>query len=201
MKPTEILSGEHRVIEKVLECLETMADLCENRGTLDFQDAADAISFFQTFADRCHHGKEEAHLFPAMEAKGYSRDGGPTGVMLHEHEQGRILIRRMAARLAAASDGDRGAQAEFIEAAREYVELLRQHIQKEDHCLFAMADRAFDDQDQQRLLDAFERVEREHAGEGTHEKYLQLARILAYRYNVAGDSPGVGQIPTCRCGG
>jgi hemerythrin-like domain-containing protein len=201
MKPTEILSGEHRVIEKVLECLETMADLCENRGTLDFQDAADAISFFQTFADRCHHGKEEAHLFPAMEAKGYSREGGPTGVMLHEHEQGRILIRRMAARLAAASDGDRGAQAEFIEAAREYVELLRQHIQKEDHCLFAMADRAFDDQDQQRLLDAFERVEREHAGEGTHEKYLQLARILAYRYNVAGDSPGVGQIPACRCGG
>ena len=85
MKPTEILSAEHRVIEQVLNCLEKMAAQAEKTGTLDKVSATDAVNFFRTFADQCHHGKEEAHLFPAMEAKGFPRQGGPTGVMLHEH--------------------------------------------------------------------------------------------------------------------
>mgnify|MGYP000753666721 CR=1 FL=1 len=44
----------------------------------------EAVDFFRMFADRCHHAKEENHLFPAMEAKGMPREGGPTGVMLYE---------------------------------------------------------------------------------------------------------------------
>ena len=39
-----------------------------------------------------------------MEAKGFPREGGPTGVMLHEHELGRAHVRGMdeAIELAAA---------------------------------------------------------------------------------------------------
>src|SRR5271166_4514533 len=96
MKPTEILSGEHRIIEQVLDCLETMAQKSTTHGHLDEISARQAIDFFRNFADRCHHGKEETHLFPAMEAKGFPHQGGPTGVMLSEHEQGRAHIRGMA---------------------------------------------------------------------------------------------------------
>jgi hemerythrin-like domain-containing protein len=138
----------------------------------------DAVAFFRTFADQCHHGKEEAQLFPAMEAKGFSRNGGPTGVMIHEHEAGRAHVRAMAAAV------EKQAVAEFIEHARGFIELLRQHIQKEDHCLFAMADQAFSPADQEQLLAAFDKVEHEHMGAGTHEKFLKLADDLAARYNV-----------------
>ena len=93
MKPTEILSGEHRVIEQVLTCLERIAEQCAAEGRLDRTSAEQALEFFRNFADRCHHGKEEVHLFPALEAKGFPRDGGPTGVMLHEHDQGRAHVR------------------------------------------------------------------------------------------------------------
>ena len=96
MKPTEILSGEHRIIEQVLDCLEKIAQNCATGGRLDKTSAEQALDFFRDFADRCHHGKEETHLFRAMEAKGFPRQGGPTGVMLHEHEQGRAHIRDMA---------------------------------------------------------------------------------------------------------
>ena len=96
MKPTEILSGEHRIIEQVLDCLEKIAQNCATEGRLDRTSAEQALDFFRNFADRCHHGKEETHLFPAMEAKGFPRQGGPTGVMLSEHEQGRAYIRGMA---------------------------------------------------------------------------------------------------------
>lgn len=44
--------------------------------------------------------------------------------------------------------------------------------------------RAFDEQDQQRLLGAFEKVESEEMGAGTHEKYLDLANRLADHFGV-----------------
>jgi len=85
MRPTEILMQEHRVIEQVLDCLERMAQRVEAGDELDLESAKQAIDFFRNFADRCHHGKEEDCLFPLLEQKGFSREQGPTGVMLHEH--------------------------------------------------------------------------------------------------------------------
>ena len=184
MKPTDILSNEHRVIEQVLSCLEKMIEQTRSRQKLATQPARDAVTFFRMFADRCHHGKEEAHLFPAMEAKGFSRDTGPTGVMLREHDEGRAYVRGMDGAIEAAAAGDPEALRRFAEHGQAYIELLREHIQKEDHCLFAMADQAFEQQDQQSLLDAFQRVEAEEMGAGTHETYLKLANDLADRYGV-----------------
>jgi hemerythrin-like domain-containing protein len=117
-------------------------------------------------------------LGPALEAKGFPRHGGPTGVMMQEHETGRTAVRGMAE--AIEKDDAKG----FARHGRAYIELLRQHIQKEDHCLFNMADQALNPADQASLLAAFEHVEYDHMGAGTHEKFLQLANDLANKYNV-----------------
>jgi hemerythrin-like domain-containing protein len=185
MKPTEILSGEHRIIEQVLDCLEKIAQSCAAEGRLDKASAEQALDFFRNFADRCHHGKEETHLFPAIEAKGFPRQGGPTGVMLDEHEQGRAHIRGMVEAIEGATAGQSEAVDRFVTRAHGYINLLREHIEKEDHCLFAMANQALTEDDQQRLLSAFENVEHEHVGLGTHEKFLSVADELADRFGVA----------------
>ena len=201
MKPTEILTSEHRVIEQVLNCLEAIAQKAGSAGRLDRQSAEDAVAFFRNFADRCHHGKEETHLFPALEAKGFPREGGPTGVMLHEHEQGRAHVRGMNENLVAAAAGDPAALQQFIADAEGYVTLLREHIYKEDHILFQLADRTFTPEDQQRLLDAFQKVEAEEMGIGTHEKYLKIAHDLAGQLGVVDSSPeAVYNHLHCGCG-
>jgi hemerythrin-like domain-containing protein len=105
--------------------------------------------------------------------------------MLSEHEQGRAYVRGMDASLADAAAGDKAAQARFVENATNYVRLLRDHIEKEDHCLFTMANQALTDSDQNRLLAAFSKVESEDMGHGTHEKYLRIADELADRYGVS----------------
>ena len=69
MQPTDILMQEHRVIEQVLSCLEAMAERCAAGQALDVQSAEQALDFFRTFADRCHHGKEE-DLWPACRPSG-----------------------------------------------------------------------------------------------------------------------------------
>ena len=191
MLPTEILKNEHRVIEQVLEVLERIADRVTADNEFDTQSASEALDFFRNFADRCHHGKEESQLFPMLESKGFDRDSGPTSVMCAEHEDGRQLIREMAEAIEASANDDAAAQ-RFATCARGYVQLLRMHIQKEDHCLFTMADQAFSDSDQNELLRRFERVETEDMGAGTHEKFLHIANTLAERYGVARATVGAG---------
>lgn len=195
MHPTDILESEHRVIEQVLSCLEKIADQGLATGRLDEDSARQALDFFQTFADGCHHGKEESHLFPLMEAKGFPRQGGPTGVMLSEHEEGRQHIRAMHEALPGAAAGQDTSLQEFARHARSYVELLRLHILKEDQRLFPMANQVFSPKDQASLLDQFAHVEQHDMPEGTHEQYLQLADSLAERWHVARGSGSV-----CGCG-
>ncbi len=201
MKPTDILSEEHRVIGQVLECIENMARECGVDGTLDKQFAEDAVAFFRTFAEQFHLGKEESYLFPAMEAKGFSRRGGPAGVMLREQERAREYLDGMGDVLEAASQGNAGAMAVFIQLAQRYAELLRQHIQKEDQGLFPLVNQAFTEDDQQHLLDAFAQVEHEQMGAGRRETYLAIANTLADRYNVPRvEFAHVGHAQLCGCG-
>jgi hemerythrin-like domain-containing protein len=126
-----------------------------------------------------------------LESKGFPRDGGPTGVMLYEHDQGRAHVRGMDENAAAAAAGVPASLARFIEHAEGYVALLREHIYKEDHVLFPLADRTLSEDDQQRLLAAFGTVESEEMGVGTHEKFLKTARELADRYGVSAAATAV----------
>jgi hemerythrin-like domain-containing protein len=185
MRASEILRNEHRVIEQVLNCLWAIADQAEQRQQLDEPSARQAIEFLRQYADQCHHGKEESHFFPALEARGLPRHGGPTGVMLAEHEMGRQHVRGMQAALDRSAVSEHGATTHFVAHARAFVELLRAHIQKEDHCLFGMADQTFSADEQQALLESFLLVESEHAKLGTQERCLQIAQELVSKYGSA----------------
>lgn len=189
MKATEILVAEHRIIERVLECLDRMAAEAASGAALDVQSAQDAIEFLRTFADRCHHSKEEQHLFETLRTKGWSRDAGPVAVMLLEHEEGRTLIRRMDAACQAVQAGDTRAGLEFGAAARSYVDLLRAHIHKENVILFPAADRALSAAEQDALLAAFEETERRDIGSETHEHMLAVARELTGRWGLPAPDP------------
>ena len=70
MKATDILQEEHRVILRVLQCLSTAADRAEKEAGLDVESIPKMLEFFRGFADRCHHGKEEAHFFPVARQRG-----------------------------------------------------------------------------------------------------------------------------------
>jgi hemerythrin-like domain-containing protein len=173
---------EHRVIERVILCLEEIANRCEAGQPLDIESASEAIEFFREFADRCHHAKEEDLLFPLLEKKGFSRALGPTGVMLHEHDEGRRHLRAMVDAIQDFTSGQFTAMGAFIEHARCFAELLRQHIFKEDHCLFRLADQALTPADQSALSESFEKAERAKLEPGVHEKYTRIANRLAERF-------------------
>ncbi|HVS19800.1 MAG TPA: hemerythrin domain-containing protein, partial [Planctomycetota bacterium] len=168
-------------------CLEALANQARAQGRLDRERAAQALEVLCTFADRCHHGKEEDLLFAWMARRGMPTHVGPIAVMLDEHKSGRALIARMQAAVAADE-----AEA-FAAAGLQYVVLLRDHIAKEDGVLFPMAESMLDDAAREELLAAFRTFEHEDLGSGVHERMLAIADALAAHYGV---QPAAERAPT-----
>ena len=115
---THILRHEHEAILKMLGAARRVAGELERDVNVDQQTLADLLEFFRLFADQCHHGKEEELLFPLLERKGIPRSGGPIGVMLEEHDQGRRLIRELSDSATAYGSGDSDAGRRWAKAAR-----------------------------------------------------------------------------------
>lgn len=178
MKATEILSDEHRVIMRVIDALNKATKKLESGQEIRSTFFLDAADFIKGFADGCHHKKEEGVLFLEMENYGIPNKGGPIGVMLSDHEQGRAFTKGMRAATQRWIDGDETARKDIILNANGYINLLTQHIYKEDNILFPMADRFISPDGQEKIALGFEAVEHEETGEGVHEKYLALAELL-----------------------
>lgn len=178
MTPTETLRHEHKVVLLVLTGAEREARNLRQGGAVHAEATEQMLDFFRNFVDRCHHAKEEQHLFPAMVAHGFAADAGPVAVMLHEHEQGRAAVRAIGEALPDASAGDSPAKERLAAALEGYVSLLRSHIFKEDNVLFAMAEQVLPPDEQARIAASFEEIEEREIGPGMHEGYHQLAHRL-----------------------
>ncbi len=192
MDAVETLMNEHRVIERVLDALVGFADDVRRRGATEKDELARFVTFVREFADACHHGKEEDILFAAMVEHGFPREGGPIAVMLHEHDQGRGLVRILKQRAeqdAAWSDDDRQ---EIAQVAQGFSDMLHAHIHKEDAVLYPMAEQHLPPEAMEKVSRDCERFEELKTGSGTHERLHALAEELVARHagavHPAGDA-------------
>jgi len=178
LEATDVLMKEHRLIERAIAALEIATSQLGSAQNVRQAFFIDASEFINGFADGCHHKKEEGFLFPAMEAAGVPREGGPIGAMLADHEAGRIFNRNMRAAAERLIAGEKSAVVDIEHNALGYTRLLRQHIMKEDMVLFPMAGRVIPIEKQAELTAAFERIVHEETSDGVHAKYVALAEAL-----------------------
>jgi hemerythrin-like domain-containing protein len=174
MFPTEQLKEEHAGIKLMLDILAKVCDRLESGTRVDQQHLEQILDFLKVFVDKCHHAKEEDFLFPAMERSGIPVEGGPIGVMLAEHRLGRENIKGMSEAADRLGRGDRNASSQFVQNARSYIELLLEHIEKENEILYPMADGSIPEKTQKTLLADFDKVEEERVGHGKHEEFHRM---------------------------
>jgi len=96
LNPTETLESEHRFIQKVVAAAAILANRLAAGVDLDIDVLHGIVKFMRTYADKCHHGKEEALLFPALERRGVPMRGCPIGALLREHEMGKTIVGGLA---------------------------------------------------------------------------------------------------------
>jgi hemerythrin-like domain-containing protein len=176
MNTIAILSAEHAAILQVLEQLEQAAAASERGVPVPVDIFRDIQEFFTIFVDRCHHGKEEAEIFPRLQ-----RDHAALVEHLEaEHVTGRRLALDFAQAVHTYAPGEAATGTALAVAARDYADFLRTHIDQETQELFPVAERALESDDQQ-LVAAFERIEVERIGPGTHERLHRMIDGLAGR--------------------
>ena len=183
MEPIEVLVQEHRAIERVLEALDRYATVQSAVSASTTQaDLLQFVEFIQGFADQIHHEKEEAVLFEQMVLCGFPKDAGPLAVMHHEHEQGRALARELKALGDRDGSWSAAERRHLREVAHRFTKLLRQHIHKEDHILYPMAESRLGPRAMERVDVAFAALEARKGQDAKKERLLGIADRLVDRY-------------------
>jgi hemerythrin-like domain-containing protein len=182
MKATQQLKDEHEGIKLMLNIMEAISNNLDKGKELNLNHYGKVLDFIKGFADKCHHGKEEDILFPALIDHGMSKEGGPIAVMLYEHQLGRSHIKDLSLAFEEFKSGNKKAIKNIISSSMDYVGLLRNHIEKENNILFMMADRVLNETEQSKIFDAFEKLEIEKIGNGKHEEFHNLLKELKSIY-------------------
>ncbi|QGA69132.1 hemerythrin domain-containing protein [Sulfolobus sp. E11-6] len=160
------LMDEHNVILKALDVLNVIDAKMDN-----IQDIKTIINFIKNFVDDCHHVKEEKVLFNFLEQKGMV--GGPTYVMVYEHNKLRDLISKIEAEYSEPQN--------LREDLNNLIMLLASHIDKENNVLFPTAENLISDDEDKVIYNKFEKIE-ENFGKEKHEKYIELINELYGKY-------------------
>ncbi|MEK7288523.1 MAG: hemerythrin domain-containing protein, partial [Elusimicrobiota bacterium] len=140
-KITDVLSREHQVALQKLSLFEKALQ------AFDCQAIEETIHFFDEKLI-LHRRKEEEVLFPAL-GRYIGTKEGPIACMLEEHrdEKEKIDVIRNALQ----ENSGLLAKKRIQEAGRYILELLRNHIAKEDNILFPLAEQTLTEEDKKEI--------------------------------------------------
>lgn len=174
--PVHMLIHEHKYILQVVNSTAVL-DACLEKGEpIDVEMVRRIVHFMREFADKCHHGKEEQLLFPAMEKKGVPETGCPLGGLMAEHKKGRSLVAALDEAAGIYAAGSAEGASKIREAMRGIRELYPNHIWKEDAMVFPMAEKLFTVEELAQMKADFDQVELELGQH--HDAYIAFANEM-----------------------
>jgi len=173
---TQNLENDHVYIIRLIDVMEKMVLNCAT----DTAHLELVVNLIKTYADGFHHAKEEQVLFPLLEEKGFSKVHGPVAVMLHEHVEGREFVKGISQRIDVYKAGNVSALPEIYQYMQGYVDLLRDHISKENNVLFKLADKALSSDEQLELLNKFGSIEKQYDSEQIAASILEIEGLEAF---------------------
>jgi hemerythrin-like domain-containing protein len=153
----ELLTGEHRNIEKLLAVLEHELEVFDSGDRPDYEVIRAIISYFQVYPKEFHHPQEDmvfAKLMlrdPAAAAK--------VGDLAGEHDKLARHLQRVAEAIDAVLS-DREMLRETVDAIiRDFIERERRHMAMEDRYFFPAAAKSLHPQDWTEIASAVNRRE------------------------------------------
>lgn len=157
---------EHRIVRAVLDAVDTEATRIVRGGAVRRGFWLDVVEFVDGFVDRYHHEKEEA-LLGALRAAGH--DPARFDGLDEEHRRGRVLRHRLRTATEYGRDRD------LARAAVDYVEHMRDHLDREDERLEGLR---LDREETRALRELFDGLEERTCGAAGCTRYVRLARRL-----------------------
>lgn len=135
--PIQPLIVEHRLTERMIAVMEWRVADMESIGAADIGFIDAAVDFLHTYADRCHHGKEEHILFRELGRKPLSAEHRQVlDELVAEHVFARTTTERLVEARNRYAAGEASAHADIAACLHMFVEFYPKHIAKEEHGFF-----------------------------------------------------------------
>jgi hemerythrin-like domain-containing protein len=177
MQAIKILTEEHRLLSKVLTCLERLLQDAARSDRLDGDSALRILQFLERFADGSHQDKEEEVLFPLLLRRAPRDTRRIVQALLAEHEKERRLFAELRGNLEGAAYGEPLCLDTFVVLAQKYVAIQRKHAAWEDERLLPLAEELLDEHDDSRMLAGFRRIEALQPGGGSREAAACIEKL------------------------
>jgi hemerythrin-like domain-containing protein len=171
MMPIGPLMIEHRLIERMIDVMKEEFLLIEREKKADPEFIEAAVDFIRTYADRCHHGKEEDILFRDLGVKKLTDKQKRTmEELVEEHKWGRRVTTRLVEANTRYVQGNKEALSAIMDCIKALIEFYPKHIEKEDKHFFIPCMDYFTEAEKEAML----KEEWEFDKSLIHEKYRNM---------------------------
>jgi len=168
MLPAGPLMIEHRLIERMIGLIAKEVARIKRDRNADVVFIDRAVDFIRTYADRCHHGKEEDILFRDLSKKDISPKHKHTmDQLINEHVFGRETVGELVKARNSYQEKGEAALEEIIDNLDKLAKFYPEHIEKEDKHFFLEVMDYFDDSEKKSMLDEYWEFDKKLI----HEKY------------------------------
>ena len=171
MMPIGPLMIEHRLIERMIDVMKEEFLLIEREKKADPEFIEMAVDFIRTYADRCHHGKEEDILFRDLGVKKLTDKHKRTmEELVEEHKWGRRVTARLVEANTRYVQGNKETLSAIMDCIKALIEFYPKHIEKEDKHFFIPCMDYFTEAEKEAML----KEEWEFDKSLIHEKYRNM---------------------------
>jgi len=154
MLPIGPLMIEHRLIERMISIIAKELDRMKTSIQSDPNFIDTIVDFIRTYADHCHHGKEENILFRELKKKDLSAEHKSImDELIEEHIWGRKTTGRLAEANNQYSKDDIEALPIIMECMSLLSDFYPKHIEKEDKHFFLPVMSYFNQEEKDSMLE------------------------------------------------
>ena len=128
---------EHRLIERMVKIITHLQLEISEVEEVDSNFIDTVVDFFKTYADRCHHGKEEDILFKKLATKNLKRIHKTImDELIQEHAYARKTVAKLKETNITYRQDNKEAIWKINDLLKELSTLYPKHIEKEDKHFF-----------------------------------------------------------------
>ena len=182
MKATEDLMYEHKAIKLILSVMSNISESIKDKKVFYTNDVEKIVDFLSVYVDKCHRNKEEAVFYPALLMTKYPTEEMPVGMLINEHKIGKGYLDEITCCVENCKIGSTFSCERIADCMANYVQLIQDHILKEENDYFPLANKALSVEAQKEISKQFQLINDEFVGLDIHTRYDELLKSMESKY-------------------
>jgi hemerythrin-like domain-containing protein len=184
MKPTDNLITEHKEICELLNIMSVIAENIKSKDVFYPNDVDEIIDSMIILLDKSHHGKEEDVFYPELILSGILKEKAPLSINNNEHMLAKRYLNEISSCVVNCKIGIDFSGELLADSLANCVDVIHNHIQREEEIVFPLANEAFSIEKQNEIYKKFEDIEQKNIRHNFNDHLNKLVNNLNNKYLV-----------------